>query len=118
MCNCFAFGKKICYNYDMNVNEKKSERVLSAIDTAVFVITAAVFAFCLVYATVSMITGKESPIYGYGKYGMYELVQRAGVLCLVFVPFVLRRCRVYIPAAFTIAFNCFILISVFGVTFM
>ena len=63
MCNCFAFGKKICYNYDMNVNEKKSERVLSAIDTAVFVITAAVFAFCLVYATVSMITGKESPIY-------------------------------------------------------
>lgn len=118
MCNCFAFGKKICYNYDMNVKEKKSERVLSAIDTAVFVITVAVFAFCLVYATVSMITGKESPIYGYGKYGMYELVQRAGVLCLVFVPFVLRRCRVYIPAAFTIAFNCFIIISVFGGTFM
>ena len=103
---------------DMKSSAKKSQRVLTAIDTAVFAAAAAIFSLCILYVAVSMILGKPSPIYGYGAYDAYELIQRIGALLLVMVPFIMRKCRVMLPSAFTIAYNVFILISVFGGTFM
>lgn len=100
-------------------NQKKHFiKVLNVIDIAVFIVTVAVFAFCLCFAVVSMIIGKESPIDGYGAYTAYELLERAGILLLVFVPLILRLFRVVLPAPATIAFNLFMLITVFGGTFM
>lgn len=108
--------------YDIMINmekqKQKSIKALDLINLIVFIVTLSVFAFCIIYAVVSMILDKESPIVGYGKYGFYELIQRVGIFLLILVPFILRKLRVVLPAPFTIAFNIFMLITVFGGTFM
>lgn len=100
-------------------NQKKNFiKVLNVIDIAVFIVTVSVFAFCICFAAVSMILGKESPIDGYGAYTAYNMLQRVGILIIVLIPFVLRLFRVVLPSPVTIAFNLFMLITVFGGTFM
>lgn len=101
--------------------EKKrinSKSLLEKLDLATYAVTFAIFAFSLIFAIVCMITGKQSPVNGYGKYGAYELLQRIGVILLVLVPVILRKLRVQIPPLVTISFNLFIVMAVFCGTFM
>lgn len=111
----------MCYNYWVMKNSsiiKKENKILKIIDITVFTIALLCFLFCLVFSVIGMIAGFESPINGYGAYTAFEIVQRAGILALMLVPFVLRKCRIIIPRPVTTAFYVFLLITTFGGTFM
>ncbi|MGN1093445.1 MAG: hypothetical protein ACI4SC_00505 [Candidatus Neoclostridium sp.] len=95
--------------------EKKRLNVLEIIDVAVSAVSALIFAFCLVWAIVSMITGAPSPISG-NAYGSIEILQRLGGLGVVLLTVIVRLCGVKLPPYVTIALNAFVVLTVFGGT--
>ncbi len=97
---------------------EKENKILKIVDIVVFAIVLACFLFCLVFSIVGVIVGFESPINGYGAYTLLDIAERAGVLVITIIPFVLRKCRVVIPRSATTLFYLFLLLTAFGGTFM
>ena len=95
--------------------EKKRINVLEIIDVAVSVVSALIFAFCLVWAIVSMATSAPSPISG-DDYGAIHILQRLGGLGVVLLTVIVRMCGVKLPPYVTIALNTFVVLTVFGGT--
>ena len=107
------------YNKPMNNTIKsKSDRAFEIIDIVVEAISAGIFAFCLVWASVCMAIGKPSPIHGYGQYRTVEILQQLGGLAVVSLPFIVKKIGVKLPPYVTILFNIFVVLTVFGGTIM